>query len=62
MQKTYAQDLQGLELKDVKALFQELLKIATGAVSSMMTLVDPDDPMYAELTSMQARIRAIGGA
>ncbi len=62
MQKTYAPDIQGLEVHDVKALFQELLKIATGAVSSMITLVDPNDPMYSELQSMQARIRAMGGA
>ena len=62
MQKTYAPDIQNLEVRDIKALFQELLKIATGAVSSMITLVDPNDPMYAELQTMQARIRAMGGA
>lgn len=62
MQKTYASDVQNLEVRDIKALFQELLKIATGAVSSMITLVDPNDPMFAELQTMQARIRAIGGA
>ncbi len=62
MQKTYAMDIQNLEVRDIKALFQELLKIATGAVSSMITLVDPSDPVYAELQTMQARIRAMGGA
>lgn len=62
MQKTYAPDIQNLEVRDIKALFQELLKIATGAVSSMITLVDPNDPMYAELQTMQARIRAMEGA